>query len=142
MLLGNADNIVQHLCLKLGWDLPLDPRQKGALAQSIQAQAILGKRPSSSTDPANEPEKAVGPTRVGDRYGLPVFLLNARCVLTPSPSLCISHVWLFEGADGGRWLRDFERTLQQERDAQHSMSLETSDEGNLESRNSKKARVM
>jgi len=68
MLLGNADAIVQHLCLKLGWDLPLDPRQKDALAQSAQAQAILGKRPSSSTDLANESEKVVSPTRVGDRY--------------------------------------------------------------------------
>jgi hypothetical protein len=68
MLLGNADTIVQHLCLKLGWDLPLDPRQKGALAQSAETQAILGKRPSSSADSANESEEVVGPTRVGDRY--------------------------------------------------------------------------
>ena len=65
MLLGTADGIVQQLCLKLEWDLPLDPRQKGAPAQSVQAQAILGKRPSSSTDLTNE---VVGPTRVGDRY--------------------------------------------------------------------------
>ena len=71
VLLGNADAIVQHLCLKLGWDLPLDPRQKGALAQSTQAQAILGKRPSSSMDFTHEPEKAPGPTRVGDRYEPP-----------------------------------------------------------------------
>ena len=71
MLLGDADAIVQHLCLKLRWDLPLDPRQRGALAQSERAQAILGKRPSSSTDFTSELEKDVGPTRVGDRYGLP-----------------------------------------------------------------------
>ena len=61
ILLGNADDIVQHLCLKLGWDLPLDPRQRGAPAQSVQAQAILGKRPSSSTNFSNEPEEVVGP---------------------------------------------------------------------------------
>lgn len=119
ILLGNADTIVQHLCLKLGWDLPLDPRQKGALAQSPQAQAVLGKRPSSSTDVTNEPEKPVGPTRVGD-----------------------SHVWLFEGADGGRWLREFERTLQREQEAMEMLSRETLDEGDPDSRNSKKARVM
>jgi hypothetical protein len=70
MLLGNADTIVQHLCPKLGWDLPFDPRQKGALAQSAQAQAILGKRPSSSADFTDGSEKPMGPTRVGDRYGL------------------------------------------------------------------------
>lgn len=76
MLLGNADSIVQHLCLKLGWDLPLDPRQQGALAQSAQAQAILGKRPSSSTYSASEPEEVVGPTRVGDRYETLALLRN------------------------------------------------------------------
>ncbi|KAF9647422.1 SIR2-domain-containing protein [Thelephora ganbajun] len=118
MLLGSADAIVQHLCLRLGWDLPLDPRQKGAVAQSTQTQAILGKRPSSSTDSTNEPENVVGPTRVED-----------------------SHVWLFAGADGGRWLREFERTLQRERDAQSS-SRETTDGGDAQSRNLKKARVM
>ena len=80
MLLGNADAIVQHLCLKLGWDLPLDPRQKDALAQSVQAQAILGKRPSSSTDLTNESEKVVGPTRVGDRYGSFMFLPDLQCM--------------------------------------------------------------
>ena len=67
----NADAIVQPLCLKLRWDLPLGPRRRGALAQSEQAQAILGKQPSSSTDSTSELEKDVGPTRVGDRYGLP-----------------------------------------------------------------------
>jgi len=76
MLLGNADAIVQHLCLKLGWDLPLDPRQKDALAQSAQAQAVLGKRSSSSADLINEPEKVVSPTRVGDRYGPSTLLSN------------------------------------------------------------------
>ena len=50
----NADAIVQPLCLKLRWDLPLDPRRRGALAQSEQAQAILGKRPSSSIDSTSE----------------------------------------------------------------------------------------
>ena len=76
MLLGNADAIVQHLCLRIGWDLPLDPRQKGALDQSARAHAILGKRPSSSTDLTNEPENVIGPTRVGDRYGFSMFLPN------------------------------------------------------------------
>ena len=70
MLLGNADTIVQYLCPKLGWDLPFDPRQKGAPALPAQAQAILGKRPSSSTDCTHESENPMGPTRVGDRYGL------------------------------------------------------------------------
>lgn len=65
---------MQHLCLKLEWDLPLDPRQQGATAQSAQAQAILGKRPSSSANLMNEPEKVVGPARVGDRYEPSIFL--------------------------------------------------------------------
>lgn len=82
MLLGNADAIIQHLCLKLTWDLPLDPRQKEALAQPAQAQAILGKRPSSSTDLTDETERANDPIRVRDRYGLLAILPNlfyAQC---------------------------------------------------------------
>lgn len=54
----------------------------------------------------------------------------------------LSHVWLFEGADGGRWLREFEKTLQQEREALDLLSRESLDEGDPEPRNSKKARVM
>lgn len=127
---------MQHLCLKLGWDLPLDPRQKGRLGQPVQAQAVLGKRPSPSTDLTDELEKVVSPTRVGDRYVLLVIVLFMIL------NRFVSHVWLFEGADGGRWLREFERTLQQEREVLDSLSRETLDEGHPEPRNSKKARVM
>jgi len=80
---------VQHLCLKLGWDLPLDPRQKGALAQSARAQAILGKRPSSSTSLTNEPEMSVGPMRVGERYELPFSSGSYACSADPlAPVTC------------------------------------------------------
>ena len=89
MLLGNADAIVQHLCLKLGWDLPLDPRQKDTLAQSAQAQAILGKRPSSSTDLTNEPEKVVSPTRVGDRYVPPGLRVCVTLTVAVSQSCMV-----------------------------------------------------
>jgi hypothetical protein len=82
---------VQHLCLKLGWDLPLDPRQEGPLAQSVQAQAILGKRPSSSADLTNEPEKVVGPARVGDRYG-PPYSSQPYGVRSADPSLYQSRL--------------------------------------------------
>lgn len=56
--------------------------------------------------------------------------------------LHLSHVWLFEGADGGRWLKEFEKTLRQEREALDSLSRGALGEGDPESRDSKRARVM
>ncbi|KAL6304547.1 SIR2-domain-containing protein [Sparassis latifolia] len=76
VLLGNADDVVQHLCRKLGWDLP-DPRPHtngGSLGTATRGNPR--KRLSESPEPQ----------RVAD-----------------------THVWLFEGAEGGKWVEELER---------------------------------
>ncbi|KIJ65176.1 hypothetical protein HYDPIDRAFT_88766 [Hydnomerulius pinastri MD-312] len=78
VLLGNADDIVQHLCEHLKWDLP-PPSQKKGSPQSSLTEGMNGKRTSSEMTGRAEP------VRVGD-----------------------SHVWLFDGAEGGKWVQDIE----------------------------------
>ncbi|KAI5895119.1 SIR2-domain-containing protein [Schizophyllum commune H4-8] len=75
VLLGDADRIVEHLCSVLGWSLP-EPatRESGSATLTLPEAPSMKKRPSS--DMLETP-----PTRVGN-----------------------SHVWLFEGAEGGRWV--------------------------------------
>ncbi|CCM02564.1 uncharacterized protein FIBRA_04667 [Fibroporia radiculosa] len=82
VLLGDADDIVQHLCKKIGWDLPEAPPRGSSLAAPALGNARLKKRPSGAFDGA-EPE------RVGN-----------------------SHVWLFEGAEGGKWLEEMVKRLE------------------------------
>ncbi|CAL1715219.1 unnamed protein product [Somion occarium] len=78
VLLGNADEVVQYLVRKLGWDLPELPAQNGS--SSLKPGNIrTRKRPSEGVEPSE-------PRRVGD-----------------------SHVWLFEGAEGGMWVRELEK---------------------------------
>ncbi|KAH9857242.1 DHS-like NAD/FAD-binding domain-containing protein [Lenzites betulinus] len=77
VLLGDADDIVLHLCGRLGWDLPEVPAQGGA--RNLDApKPNLKKRRSAEFERE--------PRRVGN-----------------------SHVWLFEGAEGGKWVEDVER---------------------------------
>ena len=47
-----------------------------------------------------------GPKQVADRY----VVLRGRL---RSNAYTHSHVWLFEGAEGGKWLSDFEATWAQ-----------------------------
>ncbi|KAI0331640.1 SIR2-domain-containing protein [Cubamyces sp. BRFM 1775] len=75
VLLGNADDIVLHLCRKLGWDLPEVPTPTPNLEAP---KPNLKKRPSAEFERE--------PRRVGN-----------------------SHVWLFEGAEGGKWAEEIER---------------------------------
>jgi NAD-dependent histone deacetylase SIR2 len=74
ILLGDADNIIEHLCDKLGWTLP--PAKVGQYL-SGQFPTLMKRRSQEYISP--------GPKRVAD-----------------------SHIWLFEGAEGGKWLSDFE----------------------------------
>ncbi|KAI0630585.1 DHS-like NAD/FAD-binding domain-containing protein [Trametes polyzona] len=100
VLLGNADDIVLHLCNKLGWDLPEVP-VPASMSMSASGSApgpapgpasnrnLDAPRPNLKKRPSAEFERE--PKRVGN-----------------------SHVWLFEGAEGGRWVEDIERqSLQQ-----------------------------
>lgn len=87
VLLGNADDIVHYLCKELGWDLPQPPSPSST---PVSSQSHLVPRPTnlkkrSSTKVWDQQE----PTRVGN-----------------------SHVWLFEGAEGGRWVQQLEESLQ------------------------------
>ncbi|KAI0358012.1 SIR2-domain-containing protein [Trametes cingulata] len=84
VLLGNADDIVLHLCRRLGWDLPEvpAPAPNGTLDAP---KPNLKKRPSAEFE--REPQ------RVGN-----------------------SHVWLFEGAEGGKWVEEIERRYQQQQE--------------------------
>ncbi|CDO69645.1 hypothetical protein BN946_scf184851.g33 [Trametes cinnabarina] len=108
VLLGDADDIVKHLCRKLGWDLPDLPTPD----RSLDAPKVnLKKRPSADFE--REPK------RVGD-----------------------SHVWLFEGAEGGKWVEEIERQYQQRAQAVDVSSSAPSGRPEVpEARNAKKART-
>ena len=91
MLLGDADRIVEHLCTVLGWSLP-EPatRESGSATLTLPDAPSMKKRPSSDMLEAS-------PTRVGNRcapFSVTFPAIDASC----------SHVWLFEGAEGGRWV--------------------------------------
>ncbi|KAI6124877.1 SIR2-domain-containing protein [Pisolithus croceorrhizus] len=77
VLLGNADDIVQYLCERLHWELPPPTPQRGSRLDAPEAPGKNGKRSST------EMMGGVEPVRVGE-----------------------SHVWLFPGAEGGKWVED------------------------------------
>ncbi|KAI8969381.1 DHS-like NAD/FAD-binding domain-containing protein [Trametes punicea] len=106
VLLGNADDIVLHLCRRLGWDLPEVPTPNDSLDAP---KSNLKKRPSAEFE--REPK------RVGN-----------------------SHVWLFEGAEGGKWVEEIERQYQQ-RSTEGNTTLSASSPAPLEERSIKKART-
>ncbi|EGN95216.1 hypothetical protein SERLA73DRAFT_95897 [Serpula lacrymans var. lacrymans S7.3] len=84
VLLGNADEIVHHLCEQIGWDLPPPPTKIGHPNLEVPPHPKSTKRSSQEIIDRAEPR------RVGD-----------------------SHVWLFEGAEGGKWVHDLaERSAQ------------------------------
>ncbi|KAF8736062.1 hypothetical protein AX14_000936 [Amanita brunnescens Koide BX004] len=87
ILLGNADDIIMHLCSKLGWELP--PEEEPAPAQgSTRPYPSRNNVKKRSRSLLTEDQK---PQRVGN-----------------------SHVWLFPGAEGGRWLQEFQEKIAQE----------------------------
>ncbi|EJF64079.1 SIR2-domain-containing protein [Dichomitus squalens LYAD-421 SS1] len=91
VLLGNADDIILHLCQKLGWDLPEPPLPTTSThggSNSGSNSRLNAPTPNLRKRPSAEFEKE--PRRVGN-----------------------SHVWLFEGAEGGKWVEEIERKYQQ-----------------------------
>ncbi|OSX64149.1 hypothetical protein POSPLADRAFT_1065467 [Postia placenta MAD-698-R-SB12] len=116
IMLGNADDIVLHLCRKLGWDLPAYIGNGTSLAVPNPETGVLKKRRSSDFE---GPE----PQRVGN-----------------------SHVWLFEGAEGGKWVEELAQKTQVVEEApEESYSSEADDpsyvSGPKRQRKSKKART-
>ncbi|KAH8832846.1 SIR2-domain-containing protein [Flagelloscypha sp. PMI_526] len=80
ILLGNADDIVGHLCHRLSWELPSSP-----------------SKPDSISPVASQAPEFQQPDRVGD-----------------------SHIWLFNGAEGGQWLRKIQRQMGLSRETNES----------------------
>ncbi|KAF8159820.1 DHS-like NAD/FAD-binding domain-containing protein [Crassisporium funariophilum] len=86
VLLGNADEIVLHLSKQLGWELspPTETTQTTTNSNRLYPpRGNLKKRPSTDDCESLEPSP---PQRVGE-----------------------SHVWLFDGAEGGEWLQKLKR---------------------------------
>ncbi|KDQ26824.1 hypothetical protein PLEOSDRAFT_1077645 [Pleurotus ostreatus PC15] len=79
ILLGDADAIVHHICQKLGWDLSpsSSPSPSPSATAPPRGNGNLKKRSLPDLPSHQEPE------RVGN-----------------------SHVWLFSGAEGGKWLEE------------------------------------
>ncbi|KAJ8594771.1 DHS-like NAD/FAD-binding domain-containing protein [Rhizopogon salebrosus TDB-379] len=96
VLLGNADDIVHHLCEQLSWELP----------------QVVGKRlevPSS---------------------GKPVKRASGEMMGKADPvRVAKSHVWLFEGAEGGKWVRDIEESFLKENAESPSIQGRVQNEG-------------
>ena len=115
VLLGNADDIVQYLCERLHWILPPPTRPKATHLDVPAMPSKNGKR--SSTEMIG----CIDPVRVGDRSDL-----SHQTMVSTSADALISHVWLFHGAEGGKWVEDIrERCISSEqatpqRAVQHS----------------------
>ncbi|KAJ7155395.1 SIR2-domain-containing protein [Mycena crocata] len=82
ILLGNADEIVGHICAKLGWDLPSAVKDAATSLDSSDFLRDNRKRSAADLRALQEPR------RIGE-----------------------SHIWVFEGAEGGEWLQDVEQQL-------------------------------
>ncbi|KAE9406280.1 DHS-like NAD/FAD-binding domain-containing protein [Gymnopus androsaceus JB14] len=109
VLLGNADDIVVQLCAELEWDLPpptLPASPPPSTGRLQPPRGNLKKRPSSGMEEEGE-ECPQEPRRVGNRRvnRFLVFLFFTDWAVVRS------HVWLFSGAEGGKWLSDFEKQL-------------------------------
>jgi len=111
IMLGNADDIVRHLCHQLGWDLPHPPPPSStSITSKLTPPTNLNKRPSAEILDRQEPR------RVGD-----------------------SHIWLFEGAEGGSWVQQIEEDLRANSE-DRSIPISSSSTGHSE-RGAKKARI-
>ncbi|KAF9482627.1 DHS-like NAD/FAD-binding domain-containing protein [Pholiota conissans] len=93
VLLGNADDIVLHLCNELGWELPVpkeplpSPPQPAVNATRLQPpRGLMNMKKRPSTEDSEFGSRP--PERIGS-----------------------SHVWLFDGAEGGRWLQQLKKQL-------------------------------
>ena len=127
VLLGNADDVVLHLCHKLGWDLPPtsapNPMSGSVGGPSGPSSRLDAPRPNLKKRPSAEFE--IEPRRVGNRWVRVLARDSARLrdtlritcgsgTRTRHADMPLrSHVWLFEGAEGGKWVEEIERKYQQ-----------------------------
>ncbi|KAG1864803.1 DHS-like NAD/FAD-binding domain-containing protein [Suillus subluteus] len=92
VLLGNADDIVQHLCEQLSWELP------PPVGKRLEVPSLA--RPAKRTS--------------GEMMGKTEPIRVAK-----------SHVWLFEGAEGGKWVRDIEEKFLEENAGSESRTTQS-----------------
>ncbi|KAK7466319.1 NAD-dependent histone deacetylase sir2 [Stygiomarasmius scandens] len=97
ILLGNADDIVKHLCTELGWDLPpaLPPLNSSETPPSSASN-------SGSSTPHLQPPRGTLKRRTS---------AGSEEITQKPTRIRDSHVWLFSGAEGGKWLAELERSL-------------------------------
>ncbi|KDR68003.1 hypothetical protein GALMADRAFT_79039, partial [Galerina marginata CBS 339.88] len=93
VLLGNADNIILHLCKELGWELP--------------APTARETTPTSATNPS---VTRLQPPRGNLKKRASSDDADVSCSQAPE-RVGESHVWLFDGAEGGKWLQQLQRSL-------------------------------
>jgi hypothetical protein len=67
--------------------------------------------PSASRKSQEETIIGCGQRGRTTKSGRQVILLNALCPVYDAESLKYSHVWLFEGEEGGKWIQDLEKAL-------------------------------
>ncbi|ETW79289.1 hypothetical protein HETIRDRAFT_387618 [Heterobasidion irregulare TC 32-1] len=86
ILLGNADPIIQYICDCLQWTLPpVTQRNDAVVPDTVHVRSFL----QPAITPSNDRKRP----------------LEDPSILAPQPQrVGNSHIWLFEGAEGGKWL--------------------------------------
>ncbi|KAJ8520304.1 hypothetical protein ONZ45_g2882 [Pleurotus djamor] len=104
VLLGDADVVVSHLCHKLGWDLSQTPSLPRTPPSRTESTSVVQADVGNSTPPSTmrfQPPRGNVNMKKRSQPDLPVDEEPKR--------VFDSHVWLFRGAEGGKWLQDFEQ---------------------------------
>ncbi|KAJ8463480.1 hypothetical protein ONZ45_g17567 [Pleurotus djamor] len=104
VLLGDADVVVSHLCHKLGWDLSQTPSLPPTPPPRTESTSVVQADVGNSTPPSTmrfQPPRGNVNMKKRSQPDLPVDEEPKRVL--------DSHVWLFRGAEGGKWLQDFEQ---------------------------------
>ncbi|KAG9223893.1 hypothetical protein CCMSSC00406_0004491 [Pleurotus cornucopiae] len=101
ILLGDADAIVHHICQKLGWDLSpsSSPSPSPSATAAVQSDtSTAGPSLASSSTLRFQPPRGNGNLKKRSLPDLPSHQEPER--------VGNSHVWLFSGAEGGKWLEE------------------------------------
>ncbi|KAJ8695040.1 NAD-dependent histone deacetylase sir2, variant 2 [Pleurotus ostreatus] len=101
ILLGDADAIVHHICQKLGWDLSpsSSPSPSPSATAAVQSDAsTAGPSLASGSTLRFQPPRGNGNLKKRSLPDLPSHQEPER--------VGNSHVWLFSGAEGGKWLEE------------------------------------
>ncbi|KAJ7224284.1 SIR2-domain-containing protein [Mycena pura] len=117
ILLGNADDIVMHLCAKLGWELP----PEGSVTSKPVLENVK-KRSAADLHALEEPRHAL---RSKSKQLIPAH----------------SHIWVFEGAEGGDWLMQIEEQLASPRGRKSELQSESDIHLDIEHQSPKKPRL-